>query len=340
MPNGMFPPECIGGLGLQMVDVTAVVLTYNRRDLVQRCLRALLAQSRPVDRIVVVDNASTDDTPAVLAGFASGSLKIRRLPENVGAAGGFHEAMRLGHASGADFVWVMDDDVIAAPDALAELLNAFDLLEERGIEAPFTVSCAQDPKGVLTNVPEVDRRQNALAYENWPHLLEHGLVPVTRSTFVSALFRRQTIDRHGLPIAAMFIWGEDTEYTRRVTRDASGYLVSRSRVEHVRAVPGVLDIRTERDATRIGWHSLQIRNRLYVERRYNGRKAALRYAVSMGRLALRLLREGEGRKARMVFQGTLMGFTFDPEIQPLRPAAMPVPDAPAATGQVAAQQAA
>lgn len=319
-----------------MVGVTAVVLTYNRRDLVQRCLRALLAQSRPVDRIIVVDNASTDDTPAVLAGFLSSVLTVHRLPGNVGAAGGFHEAMRLGHRSGADFVWVMDDDVIAAPDALAELLRAFELLEERGIEAPFTVSCAQAPDGVLTNVPDVDRRRNTLSYENWPHLLEHGLVPVNRSTFVSALFRRETLERHGLPIAAMFIWGEDTEYTKRVTCDAPGYLVGRSHVEHVRAVPGVIDIRTERDATRIGWHRLQIRNRLYVNRRYEGRKATLRYAAQMGRLALELLREGEAHKARMVLGGILLGFTFNPDVQPLRPAA--VPDAQALAGQSATPQ--
>lgn len=319
-----------------MVGVTAVVLTYNRRDLVQRCLRALLAQSRPVDRILVVDNASTDDTAAVLAGFASGVLKVHRLPSNLGAAGGFHEAMRLGHASGADFLWVMDDDVIAAPDALAELLGAFELLEERGIDAPFTVSCAQDPNGVLTNVPDLDRRCNALAYENWPHLLDRGLVPVARSTFVSALFRRETIDRHGLPIAAMFIWGEDTEYTRRVTQDAPGYLVGRSRVEHVRAVAGVLDIRTEQDATRIGWHRFQIRNRLYVERRYNGRRATLRYVTQMGRLALTLLRKGETRKARVVVEGIFMGLAFNPDVPPLRPAA--VPDAPAPMGQAVPPQ--
>lgn len=318
-----------------MVSVAAVVLTYNRRDLVQRCLRALVAQSRPVDRILVVDNASTDDTTGALAGFASSALTVHRLPRNVGAAGGFHEAMRLGHESGADFVWVMDDDVIAAPDALAELLRAFALLEERGIEAPFAVSCAQDPDGVLTNVPDVDRRANALSYENWPHLLEHGLVPVSRSTFVSALFRRETLDRHGLPIAAMFIWGEDTEYTRRVTRDRPGYMVGRSRVEHVRAVPGVLDIRTERDATRIGWHRLQIRNRIYVDRRYEGRKAALRYAARMGRLALGLLRKGEAHKARVVLGGILLGFTFNPDVRPAAAPAVQVLVGESATPQQA-----
>jgi dTDP-4-dehydrorhamnose reductase len=284
-----------------------------------------LAQTRRADRILVVDNCSTDDTLEVLAGFAPEGVEVQSLRHNVGAAGGFHEAMRLGYETGADLVWVMDDDVIAAPDALAELMHAFEVLEAREVEAPFVVSCAQDPAGVLTNVPDVDHRRNALSYENWPHLLEHGLVPVSRSTFVSALFRRTTLERYGLPIAAMFIWGEDTEYTKRVTRDAPGYMVGRSHVEHVRAVPGVLDIRTESDPVRIGWHRLQIRNRMYTDRRYQGRREALRYAVRMGRLALSLLKSGQALKARTVIQGVLMGFTFNPDVQSVRVA--PTPDA-------------
>ncbi len=303
-----------------MVQVAAVVLTYNRRDLVQRCIAALLGQSRRADRIIMVDNCSTDDTLEVLAGFAPKGVEVHSLPRNVGAAGGFHEAMRLGHETGADFIWVMDDDVIAAPNALEELLRACDRLDAERIEAPFVISAARSPQGLMTNVPDVDRRANALAYENWPHLLAHGLMPVTRSTFVSTLFRRSTLDRYGLPIAAMFIWGEDSEYTRRVTRDAPGYMVGRSQVEHVRAVAGVLDIRTESDPVRIGWHRLQIRNRMYTDRRYEGRKAAIRYAVKMGRLALSLLRSGQVLKAQTVIQGVLLGFTFNPDVQSVRPA--------------------
>lgn len=308
-----------------MVNVTAVVLTYNRRELVQQCLRALLAQSRRIDRILVVDNCSTDDTPEVLAGFVPEGVEVRSLPRNVGAAGGFHESMRLGYETGADFVWVMDDDVIAASDALEELLRAMERLDAEGVEAPFVVSAARSPRGLMTNVPEVDLRANALAYENWPHLLQHGLVPVTRATFVSALFRRGTLERFGLPIPDMFIWGEDSEYTRRVTRDVPGYMVGRSQVEHVRAVAGALDIRTETDPVRIGWHRIRIRNHIYTERRYHGRREAMRHAGRLARVALSLLRAGESRKAWVMLQGVLLGWTFDPDVPPVRLASAPSP---------------
>ena len=296
-----------------MVQVAVVILTYNRRDLVQRCLAAVLGQTRPCDRVMVIDNASTDDTLDVLRAFASAGVEVHSLSKNLGAAGGFNAGMHLGHQTGADFVWVMDDDVIAAPDALAELLQAYEVLDGAGVEAPFVISTARSPQGLMTNTPGVDRRSNALHYENWPHLLSHGLVPVSRSTFVSVLFARRTIDRHGLPFAAMFIWGEDFEYTLRVTRNAPGYMVGRSQVEHVRAVAGMLDIRTEHDRQRIAWHRFQVRNNIYTSRRYARLGVTVKHTLHVGRLALRLTWAGQLRKAWTVATGIMLGFVFSPE---------------------------
>lgn len=295
-----------------MTTVTAVVLTYNRRDLVQECLRALVTQTRRCDRIIVVDNASTDDTREVLGAFAGDGVEVYSLPTNTGAAGGFNVAMRLGHQSQSNFVWVMDDDVIPDPAALSELLRAYEILDGEAIDAPYVISVARTPLGLVTNVPAVDKRQNAIAYENWPHLLEHGLLPVTRSTFVSVLLPRKTLDRFGLPIAAMFIWGEDTEYTKRITLEHPGYIVGRSKVVHVRATAGNPDIRTEQDFVRIGWHRFRIRNRLYTTRRYHGRRVAMRYAMNCAGLALKLARRGQLRKVQAVVSGLVLGLTFNP----------------------------
>jgi rhamnopyranosyl-N-acetylglucosaminyl-diphospho-decaprenol beta-1,3/1,4-galactofuranosyltransferase len=47
--------------------VAAVVVTYNRKELLRQCLGGILAQTRPVDAIYVVDNASTDGTDQMIA---------------------------------------------------------------------------------------------------------------------------------------------------------------------------------------------------------------------------------------------------------------------------------
>ncbi len=73
--------------------IGAVVITHNRRRLLHECLEALLAQTRPPDAAVVVDNASTDGTPAMVAQEFPG-VHVLALEVNEGGAGGFQEGMR------------------------------------------------------------------------------------------------------------------------------------------------------------------------------------------------------------------------------------------------------
>ncbi|MBL6080364.1 glycosyltransferase [Belnapia sp. T18] len=298
-----------------MAQVCAVVLTYNRKELLGRCLAALAAQTRPCDRIIVLDNASTDGTPAMLETAWLGQVEAHVLERNIGAAGGFNLMMRLGYQTGADYVWVMDDDVLPEPDALERLLAAAALLAERQVTPAFLSSVVRAPDGQAMNVPEVDRRRNALAYENWPDLLEHRLLPVIRTALVSDLVPRETLERHGLPIAGMFIWGEDTEFTLRVTRDRPGFIVGDSCALHLRRIAGALDIHTERDPVRIAYHFYRIRNDVFLRRRFEGRRAMLRLLRQQGLEALDLAIAGEFAKAGIILRGLLAGLRFDPAIE-------------------------
>ena len=62
-----------------------------------------------------------------------------------------------------------------------ELLLAAGRLAERGVRPAFLSSVVRAASGEPMNVPEVDRRRNALAYENWPDLLEYGMMPIIRT---------------------------------------------------------------------------------------------------------------------------------------------------------------
>jgi GT2 family glycosyltransferase len=298
-----------------MPTVCAVVLTYNRRELLNDCLGAIVSQTHSCDRIVVVDNASTDGTADMLEENWSGRVDVHMLARNIGAAGGFNLGLRLAYQSGADYAWVMDDDVIPDPDALARLLAAADVLAARKLVPAFLISVARSAIGPLTNVPEIDRRQNALCYENWPDLLDQKLVPITRASLVSNLMPRATLERHGLPIAAMFIWGEDSEFSLRITQDRPGYLVGDSRVLHVRQLAGILDIRKEENPARIAYHFHRIRNDVYLKRRFEGPRAVARLLRRQAMLCLALCAQQDFGKARIVFQGAIAGLTFNPTIE-------------------------
>jgi GT2 family glycosyltransferase len=108
--------------------VVAVVVTYNRKDLLCECLRALLGQSGPVHKILVINNQSTDGTLEMLQQEFSSALNsvlsILTLSSNVGGAGGFYAGMKAAYEAGADWIWLLDDDTIAQPDTLLELFSA------------------------------------------------------------------------------------------------------------------------------------------------------------------------------------------------------------------------
>jgi dTDP-4-dehydrorhamnose reductase len=297
-----------------MSNVFAVILTYNRRGLLSECLSAVSQQTSPCDRIIVVDNGSTDDTLDMLRAEWSGRVTVCALPQNIGAAGGFNAGTRFAYQEGADYIWLMDDDVIPETDALERLLDADETLREREIFAPFVISNATTPAGLSTNTPELHVRQNAVSYATWPLLLDRCIVPVGRATFVSILFPRETIKRYGLPIAEMFMWGEDMEFTMRITRDGPGYLVGDSRVVHVRALSGAPDIRTERNPARIRYFYYLKRNQMFMRRRLR-HGSITKHVLRQLKLAAELIIQREFYKARLVVTGTLDGLAFNPPLE-------------------------
>ena len=100
-------------------NIAAVVVTYNRLELLRQCVEALRTQTSSCD-ILIVDNASTDGTDQWLA--SQPDLHYRNTGSNLGGAGGFNFGMRWAVEAGYDYVWVMDDDTLPQPDALEKLL--------------------------------------------------------------------------------------------------------------------------------------------------------------------------------------------------------------------------
>jgi rhamnopyranosyl-N-acetylglucosaminyl-diphospho-decaprenol beta-1,3/1,4-galactofuranosyltransferase len=216
--------------------VAAVVLTRDRREMLADCLRALDAQTRRPDVVFVVDNASSDGTPEYVREHHPGAELIR-LEENSGAAGGYRAALQAAHARGYDWIWTLDDDAIAAPDALERLIEAA-AVRVPGQPAPAVLASRvvwTDGSLHAMNVPRPDARDPRLAFE----IARAGLAPIRSCSWVSALFASSAIDRHGLPHADFFYWSDDAEYTARLLQDGIGYYVQASVVEHRTATQGL-----------------------------------------------------------------------------------------------------
>jgi rhamnopyranosyl-N-acetylglucosaminyl-diphospho-decaprenol beta-1,3/1,4-galactofuranosyltransferase len=228
--------------------VTAVVVTFNRRELLRDCLDALAAQTRPVDRIVVVDNASTDGTPELLTSEYPAVHAIR-MAHNEGATGGFHEGMKAA-APATDWLWILDDDTIARPDSLERLLAGLARVPD-GPPPALLASRVEwtDGRAHPMNMPIVRRRDVPGLVE----ACERGLLPLRTATWNSLLVSRTAVERHGLPYKPLFFQADDIEFTARVLRHERGFCVPDSVVEHRTKTPH--DALSDPDGRRFYFHA-------------------------------------------------------------------------------------
>jgi rhamnopyranosyl-N-acetylglucosaminyl-diphospho-decaprenol beta-1,3/1,4-galactofuranosyltransferase len=216
----------------------AVIVTWNRRDLLLEAIAAVSAQSRPPDAVIVVDNASTDGTPAAVQS-AFPDVRLVTLDVNYGGAGGFAYGMALALANGADVLWLMDDDTVPAPGALEALLAARD----RHPGGPPALIASQvlwtDGRAHPMNTP----RTKPFATSAERHAAAAtGCIPIRSASFVSILVEADDCRRRGLPQADFFLWNDDFEFTTRLLRGRTGLLCPASAVTHKTATFGATDV--------------------------------------------------------------------------------------------------
>ncbi|MCT2911655.1 glycosyltransferase family 2 protein [Weissella confusa] len=187
------------------MSIAVVIVTYNRLGLLKQTIDALEGQTSPVQTIIVVNNNSNDGTKEYLDGLTDSKFIIKHATENLGGAGGFHTALSLFiEQTTADDVWIMDDDTIPTSSALESLLE-----KQAKIDAPFYSSVVEWQDQRVMNLPKLAK--------NWAASLQFNVLRTETATFVSMLIPRSVINKAGLPEKDMFIWGDDTEYSLRMS---------------------------------------------------------------------------------------------------------------------------
>lgn len=257
--------------------VVAVVVAYNRRDLLAEVLAALAAQEAPLARVVVVDNASTDGS-AEVARAAGELVDLVELPRNTGGAGGFAAGMAVALADHRpEWLWLMDDDTVPEPGALRELLAAVD--DTDAAVAGSRVEWfdgTEHPMNTPRTKPFATRAEREAA-------ARRGAVPIRSTSFVSMLVRADVVREIGLPVADYFIWNDDFEYSTRALRGRRGVHVPASVVVHKTRVLG------STDADPGARFYYEVRNKLWLFRRSRS-LAAWEKVLYGGSSALRWVR--------------------------------------------------
>ena len=285
-------------------SVAAVVVTYNRLPLLRQCLAALAAQTAQDLTIFLVDNASTDGTAEAVAEMALPNLVYRNTGKNLGGAGGFAYGVREAALAGYDALWLMDDDTLPTPTALEAFLQA-----DRNLQG-WLSSRALAPDG--TDQPM--NLQRVTPYKDLPGF-DGERIPAVMASFVSLFLRTETVRRYGLPIAEFFIWSDDWEYTRRISRAQPCYVVPASRVVHAMQNPGIVNIAADVPAR---WERYRYfyRNDVVLYRR-EGLRGWLWLLAKDSWHTVQVLRDRQGCRAeriKIIWKGFAAGVRFRPQI--------------------------
>lgn len=303
-------------------EVAAVVVTYNRQPMLARCLSSLECQSINLSAIFVIDNHSLDNTQAYLASWSTrprthdaGPIRqVQRLGCNAGGAGGFNIGMRMAVEAAYDWIWVMDDDVIPSPTALVELLR---IANGAATAGGFYVSTAYDASHQhVINVPVADMTPGFQGYPAWGQHLGAAVVRIRECTFVSTLFPRTAILTVGLPIKELFIWGDDTEYTRRMVHAGiNGYWVGHSVVTHLRSGSSGLSIRKENERGRLPLYRYFYRNAGYLARKQGIYPFFQYIRHTLFDIASLCIKYRQFHKALLVLKALFESFLFHPQME-------------------------
>ena len=288
--------------------VVAVVVTCNRKALLLECVECLRKQTYADLEILIVDNASDDGTADALRPLAAaGVLSYENTGSNLGGAGGFEWGVRSAVRRGCGYVWLMDDDSMPEPTALEALMAAAGGLDRFGFLSGLALWTDGSP--CRMNI------QRNMTMGNLTDL-SRSLVPCGAATFVSLLVPASVIRQVGLPIGEFFIWADDLEYTRRISRSYPCYVVPASVTVHRCATNNGGNIATD-TPERIDRYRYAYRNEVYVYRR-EGLRGVLRLLLRTPLHICRVLVKSQGLRLRrigVILGGTLQGLSFDPPIR-------------------------
>ena len=288
--------------------VAAVVLTYNRKELLKEGIEALIDQKYEGLDIYVVDNHSTDGTKE----YISDLLKNKKVfyvdtGENLGCTPGFCIGIRKACEGDYDYIWLMDDDCIVQKDALKELLQ---FAKEK-----------KDNFGLLAS--KVLWKDNSLCKMNIPrktwcmplrNLEEDSEIVIT--SFVSMFIKKSVIEDVGLPIKEFVIWTDDYEFSRRISMKYPCYFVHKSIAIHKSKDNFGANIVKE-TGDRVQRYNNAYRNEYYLYRRegFKGRLYVfLRNIYTIARIIL-FAKECKKEKINIVIKATNEGKKFFPAIE-------------------------
>ena len=239
-----------------MEKIIAIVVTYNRLELLKECIEALRNQTKSADIILVVNNGSNDNTAQWLAAQTDLTCIHQK---NTGSGGGFSTGISWAYKNGYSWIWCMDDDGYPKEDALEKIL------------APDTDrlclrNCAVLQKG--------DKKTFVWKTGKYATIdeVDTTLIKGIGHPFNGTMIHRNIIERVGIPQPSLFMWGDESEYYVRITKKNKIPVVTVADSIHYHP-PAVFSFKKDWDFSQNWKMYFYVRNRLHIQRSQYSNKA-------------------------------------------------------------------
>lgn len=290
------------------MSTLAIIVTYNRKDLLKECIESLLNQKDKGLDILVIDNNSNDGTQEMIKKEFK-KIFYKNTGANLGGAGGFNYGIKESFdlSKNYDYLWIMDDDTIPNKNVLKTFLKVAKEKPDFGFLTPKTVWT--DGSLCKMNI-QSDMKGNFIDETT------KNLTKVSRCTFVSCFIRTDVVSEVGLPIKEFFIWSDDTEYTLRISKKYPCYYLNTCKVVHKMNNNNPTKIETD-VKDRIDRYFYSFRNRFYIAKK-QGILKVIRYHLSICKTFINILLKSKDSKTKrisIVLKGYFKGIVFNPKVE-------------------------
>ncbi len=205
--------------------VSIIVLNYKGCEDTLACLRSLEHQTYPNVEVIVVDNDSGDGSAEAFRQEHPG-VKIIETGANLGFTGGNNVGVRHALKHGADYVMLLNNDTIAAPDMLDVMIEVMEADPQIGVSGPM-IYYFSAPETIWSAGGTIDwtRGATSMIGLNEDDKTQFGFSPrpVDFVTGCCLLARRAVWEQAGLLDEKFFMYYEETEWCVRATR--AGYKI-------------------------------------------------------------------------------------------------------------------
>ena len=283
-----------------MKKVATIVVTYNRKKLLKENLDALLKQTY----------CSTDGTYDDMKEYIkNNNIRYFNTGKNIGGAGGFNFGMKQLKNQGYDYCWLMDDDTIPNPDSLKSHIDVASKLKD---DFSFLGSVVKWTDGNLCDMNIQGVSSNCI--RNYKSLF-NNLLTIDYCSFVSCFINLKSVYKVGLPIKEFFIYGDDMEYTKRLSTDKPGYLNPYSIVVHKMGTNKGINI-VECEPNRIDRYFYNYRNLYYINKKYDKKNLKI-FILKSHYLKFKILFKSNNKfkRIRVISKGMKKGKKFNPNIE-------------------------